>query len=297
MALLSSRWRHTTFLVSLAIGYGRILARASDEVQQPPLEGQAPTFEPGAPRPPPLVGAAAGNDVAGTAKLKAVTLPIEQRSPPTRQPPATRHSNKFTHRDARYVIAVFLKVVLLVGAAVWACKQFCPRPQGDCFRIPVHWAAPMGLPSRGCYTVVCDKPQVLEQGPPKQCTAAVPASAKKAGPLLAPLRILGGAVRERLATLTSASTRAGSAQSVCSEDEDFYRYASQDDEEARCLLRGNSRQTVDDGDGEEDEAALSALLKLRPSVADSLGDEADNDHDDGCAGPLVGNERMGLLNR
>jgi len=155
----------------------------------------------------------------------------------------------------------------------------------------------MGLPSRGCYTVVCDKPQVLEQGPPKQCTAAVPASAKKAGPLLAPLRILGGAVRERLATLTSASTRAGSAQSVCSEDEDFYRYASQDDEEARCLLRGNSRQTVDDGDGEEDEAALSALLKLRPALADSLGDEADHDHDDGFAGPLVGNRRMGLLNR
>eukprot|EP00419_Tripos_fusus_P046542 CAMPEP_0172820544 /NCGR_PEP_ID=MMETSP1075-20121228/15347_1 /TAXON_ID=2916 /ORGANISM="Ceratium fusus, Strain PA161109" /LENGTH=156 /DNA_ID=CAMNT_0013661247 /DNA_START=118 /DNA_END=588 /DNA_ORIENTATION=- len=156
----------------------------------------------------------------------------------------------------------------------------------------------MGLPLRGCYTAVGDNPQVHGRVPPKECTAAVSRSPKKVRPLLAPLRILGDAVKERLATLTSASTRASSVRSIRGNDGDFCRYASQDEEEARCLLWGNSRQAVDDVDEEEeDEAALSALLKLRPSVADSLGDEADNDHDDGCAGPLVGNERMGLLNR
>lgn len=115
--------------------------------------------------------------------------------------------------------------------------------------------------------------------------------------MLAPLRILGGAVQERLATLTSASTRASSRRSFRSEDKDIFRLASQDQEEARGLLWGNSRQPVDGDDEEEDEAALTALLKLRPSLTDSLGDEADYDTDDGFAGPLTGNGRMGLLNR
>jgi len=247
--------------------------------------------------PPPWEGAAAANAAAATSKVQA------ERSLPTRRPPGTRHSKKFANRDRNALLAacaaVSLKVVLLLGAAIWACKQLCSsREVRPFFRIPIRWAAPMGLPLRGCYTAVGDNPQVHGRVPPKECTAAVSRSPKKVRPLLAPLRILGDAVKERLATLTSASTRASSVRSIRGNDGDFCRYASQDEEEARCLLWGNSRQAVDDVDEEEeDEAALSALLKLRPSVADSLGDEADNDHDDGCAGPLVGNERMGLLNR
>lgn len=254
---------------------GNSLAKSSDGVRQPSLEAQA---EP---------------------------LSKKPRSLPTRRPPETQHSSGVSRSDGNSLllipvlpcIAVTLKVGLLAGAAAWACKQFCPRQTSGFLRVPAPWAAPMGLPHRGCYISVGDGTEVHERVPPKECTAAVSETPKKARPLLAPLQILGGAVKERLATLTSASTRASSRRSVCSDDEDIYRLASHDDEEARCLLWGNSRQPVEDADEEEDEAALSALLKLRPSLADSLGDEADNDSDEGFAGPLVGNGRMSLLSR
>lgn len=301
MALLACDW-HAVVLTFLAISCGHSLAKASDSATQPPLEEQAPTLGPRAPpRPPPLVAAAATAAVAGMTKVQATVLPKKQKSTPTRRPTATRRNSRVLQTDSHSLlvipvvpcIAVTLKVALLVGGAAWACKQFCPRQPGGFFSVPAHWAAPMGLPTRGCYISVGDSPK--ERVPPRECTAAVAEAPKKARPLLAPLRILGGAVQERLATLTSASTRASSRRSFSSED--IFRTASEDQEEARGLLWGNSRQPADDGDEEEDEAALTALLKLRPSLADSLGDEADYDTDDGFAGPLTGNGRMGLLSR
>jgi len=321
MALLSCYW-HVAVLMFLVISCGHSLADVPDEVQQAPLEEQARTVGPGAPpRPPPLVAAAAATAVAGTTKIQiaeampaaeataaaatatsteAAALPKKQGFVPIRRPPATRQSNRGCSKPLSWIsmipcIAVALKVALLVGGAVWACKLFCPRQPGGFFGVPARWAAPMGLPSRGCYVSVGDSPE--ERVPPKECTALVSEAPKKARPMLAPLRILGCAVKERLATLTSVSTRASSRGSFRGEDKNLYSLAGQDDDEARSLLWGNRRQPVADSDEEEEEAALTALLKLRPSLADSLGDEADNGSDDDFAGPLVGNGRMGLLNR
>mmetsp|Transcript_137420 Transcript_137420/g.342774 ORF Transcript_137420/g.342774 Transcript_137420/m.342774 type:complete len:374 (+) Transcript_137420:135-1256(+) len=54
-----------------------------------------------------------------------------------------------------------------------------------------------------------------------------------------------------------------------------------------------SRLQIDDGD-DEDEAAVAALMKLRPAACDSVGGEED---DDEVTAPLVGSERASFLSR
>jgi len=152
-------------------------------------------------------------------------------------------------------------------------------------------------------------------------------------PMFKPLRVLGDAVKERLAVL-SASTCASTYRST-PDDEAFYGDAQQTEEEARGLLQSGYRSGDDDeeeffvppkrasgwtsafsssaerarspparrrrdsDDEEEDseEAAINALMKLRPSMCDSLGNDEMDDDDGGSARPLVGTDRAGLLVR
>jgi len=150
-----------------------------------------------------------------------------------------------------------------------------------------------------------------------------------------PLRILGDAVKEKLAVL-SASTCASTGRSGLDE-EALYGEVNHNEEEARGLLhsgdrfggdddedelfappqqatakrqspqdagrwsrspaRKENRQSQSDADSEEDEeAAINAIMKLRPSARDSLGDD-DTDDEEGSARPLIGTDRASLLSR
>mmetsp|Transcript_27570 Transcript_27570/g.55712 ORF Transcript_27570/g.55712 Transcript_27570/m.55712 type:complete len:150 (-) Transcript_27570:115-564(-) len=146
-----------------------------------------------------------------------------------------------------------------------------------------------------------------------------------------PLRVLGDAVKEKLAVL-SASTCASSYRSA-PDDEALYGDPKGTEEEARGLLQSGYRSGEDDeddffvapkracgwaaaftspqerarspparrrhdDDDEEDseEAAINALMKLRPSMCDSLGDD-ETDDDGGSSRPLMGTERAGMLSR
>merc|ERR1719433_217046 len=174
----------------------------------------------------------------------------------------------------------------------------------------------------------------MTRGSSAQKSSAGWSSGDEAAPMFKPLRILGDAVKEKLAVL-SASTRATSCRS--GDDEGLYGEFNHNDEEARGLLHGGDRSAGEDDeeelfvppqqagrrlqssppagrwssspsrrkgpvdsssdvDSEDEEAALNAVMKLRPSVRDSLGND-DTDDEEGSARPLIGTDRASLLSR
>lgn len=164
--------------------------------------------------------------------------------------------------------------------------------------------------------------------------------------MFTPLRVLGDAVKEKLAVL-SASTCASSRRTAREDEaQALYGDPGHCEEEARGLLQtgyhsgeeeedelfvppkqkprpgsgctwGTSlaaaaarrlgsksspcgRDSEEEGnageEGEEEEASINALMKLRPSARDSLGDD-ETDGEEGSARPLIGTDRASLLSR
>lgn len=142
--------------------------------------------------------------------------------------------------------------------------------------------------------------------------------------VLAPLRLLGEAIKERL--LSSSSRKGGRRRGEDDEetgDAALYDDPRSTEEEARGLLeRPESRREdvedlrsamrprspvrsspkrsspkrvadSDDEDMDDDQDAVAALMKLRPAACDSLG----HDEDDEAARPLIGSERAMFLSR
>jgi len=179
----------------------------------------------------------------------------------------------------------------LLGAAAWACHRFWRAIHAS--SLAGHRYAEQRLQSPRQWVTV-------PSPPPNTMTLTITP--------FAPLRVLGDAVKERL-TVLSASTCASSRRS---DDEGLYREARHSAEETQGLLQDgyrsedeehfwapcppHRREEVTGGDEDGEDAAINALMKLRPSAWDSLGDD-ETDTDEGSLRPLMGTARAGMLSR